>query len=483
MAKEAKKTQKKNSLDEKKKKEVKKEDTNKLKDEQEVVKVKKEKKVKDKKKEEKFDNFLRKVDDNRWPIILFVVGFLLATLIFRCIFWPDRIATLKDGTQPVATLKDEVITADDLYEDMKEYYSVKVLLNTIDDMILSKKYPSTDEMEDEIKNTAEYYYSVYENSYGYTKETFLSQYGFNSEKDFLDSLRLDYRKNKYYEDYALELVTDSEIEKYYKDEVFGDVDSKHILVSTGDDGLSDEEAKKLAKGDFNLDLKDTNKIQEIEELSNTLNTVKVELNKTDELRRDLMANVSHDLKTPLTMIKATAEIAKDLHKDNFKKQEEDMNTIISETDRLTILVNDILDLSKMESVIEELEIEEFDLIKLIKEILKKYEELEEIEKYHFIFQSKEKEILVKADKKKIEQVIYNLINNAINYTGEDNKVLIKLIKDNNIRVEVSDTGKGIKEEDIPYIWDKYYKNKKKHKRKALRMYSKKLRLIPFLQVL
>ena len=246
MAKEAKKTQKKNSLDEKKKKEVKKEDTNKLKDEQEVVKVKKEKKVKDKKKEEKFDNFLRKVDDNRWPIILFVVGFLLATLIFRCIFWPDRIATLKDGTQPVATLKDEVITADDLYEDMKEYYSVKIFLNTVDDVILSKIYPSNDEMENEIKNTAEYYYSVYEQSYGYTKETFLSQYGFSSEKEFLDSLRLDYRKNEYYEDYALGLVTDSEIEKYYKDEVFGDVDSKHILVSTGEDGLSDEEAKKLA---------------------------------------------------------------------------------------------------------------------------------------------------------------------------------------------------------------------------------------------
>ena len=104
-------------------------------------------------------------------------------------------------------------------------------------------------MEEKIKSTAEYYYSTYEKNYGYTKETFLSQYGFSSEKDFLDNLRLDYRKNKYYDDYALSLITDKEVEKYYEDEVFGDVDSKHILVSIakdGEEGLSDEEAKKLA---------------------------------------------------------------------------------------------------------------------------------------------------------------------------------------------------------------------------------------------
>ena len=97
MAKDAKKTQNKNSLNEKSKKE-------------EKVIVKKKKKVDT----AKLDSFFKKIDDNRWPIILFVVGFLLATLIFRCIFWPDRIATLKDGTQPIATLKDKTITADDL---------------------------------------------------------------------------------------------------------------------------------------------------------------------------------------------------------------------------------------------------------------------------------------------------------------------------------------------------------------------------------
>ena len=226
------------------------------------------------------------------------------------------------------------------------------------------------------------------------------------------------------------------------------------------------EAKELAKGNFFINFSNNN-IEEIQELANALNYAKNELSKTDELRRDLMANISHDLKTPLTMIKANAEITKDLHLNNKDKIKEDMDTIISETDRLTILVNDILTLSKMESINDELDIEEFDLIELINDILKKYKILQETEKYNFKFIHKEQIINVKADKKKIETVIYNLINNAINYTGDDNLVTIKITKKENILVEIIDTGKGISKEDINLIWNKYYKNKKKHKRNLI----------------
>lgn len=261
MAKEVKKTQEKNNKKKTEEKVVK----NSVKDKKVEKNVKKEKKeavtkkvetvkpekvkIKKEKNNEKLVTLFKKVDDKRFGIILFVVGFLIATLLFRCILWPDRIATLKDGTQPIATLNEKTITADDLYENMKSYYSVNVLLNEIDDIILSKKYKETDEMNEEIKSTAEYYYSMYEKQAGYTKEQFLSEYGFASEDSFLDNLRLDYRRNKYYEEYVLSLITDKEVEKYYKDDVFGDVDSKHILVSVAKDdkeGLSDEEAKKLA---------------------------------------------------------------------------------------------------------------------------------------------------------------------------------------------------------------------------------------------
>ena len=206
----------------------------------------KDKITKEKKRDSKSFDALKTIDDNRIPIILFVVGFLLATLLFRCILWPDRIATLKDGTQPIVNLKNGVITADDLYESMKSFYSIKALLNDVDDKILTEKYPSNDEMESSVQKTANYYFEVYEKNYGYAKDKFLSEYGFASEADFIDNLRLDYRRNKYYEEYVLGLITDKEIQKYYDDEVFGDVDSKHILVSTKSGDVSSDDAKALA---------------------------------------------------------------------------------------------------------------------------------------------------------------------------------------------------------------------------------------------
>ena len=189
---------------------------------------------------------LKVIDDKRVSIILFIVGFLIATLLFRCILWPDRIATLKDGTQPIANLKNGVITADNLYESMKSYYSIKILLNDVDNRILSEKYPTTKDMESDISKTANYYFDAYEKNYGYTKERFLTEFGFNSESEFIDSLRLDYRRNKYYEEYVLGLITDKDIQKYYDTEVFGDVDSKHILVSTSSSEMTADQAKALA---------------------------------------------------------------------------------------------------------------------------------------------------------------------------------------------------------------------------------------------
>ena len=224
-------------------------------------------------------------------------------------------------------------------------------------------------------------------------------------------------------------------------------------------------AKELAKGNFDISFDNCSNISEINELAETLNYTKNELSKTDELRRDLMANVSHDLKTPLTMIKAYAEMSIDLHANNKKKRTEDMNIIIDEVDRLTILVNDILLLSKMESNLDNLILEEIDLVSLVDDVLGKYRVLKETENYIFEYNYNEDKIIINADRKKLEQVIYNLINNAINYTGSDNKVIINVVSAyDGVLVEIRDTGNGISEDEISYVWDRYYKNKKKHKR-------------------
>lgn len=171
------------------------------------------------------------------------VGGILITVLVVVIIWPDRIATLKDGTQPVAEIDGYTVTANDLYEDMKDVYSISSLLDKIDNKILEEKYPETDEMNDELKQQAESYYSAYEQYYKKDKETFLSNNGFGSEKAFLEYLRLQYRRNKYAEDYIKTLISDKEVEKYYEDKVYGDINTKHILVKV-DSSASDEDKQK-----------------------------------------------------------------------------------------------------------------------------------------------------------------------------------------------------------------------------------------------
>ena len=227
-----------------------------------------------------------------------------------------------------------------------------------------------------------------------------------------------------------------------------------------------EKALKLANGNYNFQFDNNSNITEIDTLASTLNYAKKELEHTDELRRDLMANVSHDLKTPLTMIKGYAEMIRDLNYDNEEKRNANLNVIIEETERLNILVEDILTLSKIQANKDTLNKEDFDLVELINNIIKRYSIYKETEGYNFEINTPNK-VIINADKKKIEQVIYNLINNAINYTGDDNKIIINIFQDKKIRVEIKDTGKGIKEEDLPHIWEKYYHSKKKHKRNVI----------------
>lgn len=238
----------------------KKQETKNNKKEKKEVVVKKEKVVKEapkkesKKESKKDTKKVNKVNDDkvfkmleffdkyRLAIYGAVVGILITVLVV-VIIWPDRIATLKDGTQPVAEIDGYTVTANDLYEDMKDVYSISSLLDKIDNKILEEKYPETDEMNDELKQQAESYYSAYKQYYKMDKETFLSNNGFGSEKAFLEYLRLQYRRNKYAEDYIKTLISDKEVEKYYEDKVYGDINTKHILVKV-DSSASDEDKKK-----------------------------------------------------------------------------------------------------------------------------------------------------------------------------------------------------------------------------------------------
>lgn len=227
-----------------------------------------------------------------------------------------------------------------------------------------------------------------------------------------------------------------------------------------------KKAREMGKGNYDVVFQENGTL-EIDELARTLNGACSDMKKIDELRRDLLANVSHDLKTPLTMIKAYAEMVRDISYKDKEKRNKDLNVIIDEADRLNILVNDLLDLSKLQANTTGLSITHYDLVEEVKNVLSRYDIIKETENYHFILELPEK-AEVHADKNKINQVIYNLINNAINYTGKNKKVTIRVTEKNkSYLVEIIDTGKGIKSDDLPYIWDKYYKNEKNHKRNVV----------------
>ncbi len=233
--------------------------------------------------------------------------------------------------------------------------------------------------------------------------------------------------------------------------------SKSICKPLNEMGRS---AEKLARGDYKANFRGGN-YREFQELAEALNYAASELSKVDDLQKELVANISHDLRTPLTMIKGYGEIMRDIPDENTP---ENIQVIIDETERLTQLVNDMLDISKIRSGARKPELEEFNLTQTVKEVMARYVKLTEHDGYNITFDF-EREIYVCADRTMILQAIYNLINNAINYTGSDKYVrVVQTQKGNRVRISVSDTGAGIKKEDMPLVWDRYYKVDKVHKR-------------------
>lgn len=218
-----------------------------------------------------------------------------------------------------------------------------------------------------------------------------------------------------------------------------------------------ESAKRLGQGDYSIRFAPQG-AREVSELAQTLNYAAGELSQVDQLRRELLANVSHDLRTPLTMIKGYAEVMRDLPGENTP---ENVQVIVEETERLTDLVNDLLDLSRLEAGAVGLTLSRFNLTACIREILTRYDKLAD---YHFPFFAGE-DVWVEADQLKISQVLYNLVNNAIHYAGEDKTITLRqAASSGRVRVSVTDTGEGIPADKLRDIWARYYKVDKEHRR-------------------
>ncbi len=222
-------------------------------------------------------------------------------------------------------------------------------------------------------------------------------------------------------------------------------------------------AKRWANGETDVTFVGSD-FEELGELADALNYAKEGVAQTSVLQRDLLANVSHDLKTPLTMIKAYAEMIRDLSGDVKEKRDLHTKVIIDEADRLTMLVNDILDLSKLQNGMNMPDLKVTDLSEVLETVVFRMTDFAENNGFT-ILTDIEKNLSTLCDRKQIEQVFYNLIGNSINYTGEDKTISVRLRrKDSLILFETIDSGKGISKEKLPTIWDKYYRFADTHQR-------------------
>ncbi len=228
------------------------------------------------------------------------------------------------------------------------------------------------------------------------------------------------------------------------------------------------EASKLALGNYNVNF-DGGGCSETENLSVTLNHAAYELSRLDKMQKDLIANVSHDLRTPLTMISGYTEAMRDLP---GEATPENMQIVIDETKRLTNLVNDMLEVSRYQGGTQELKVTRFNLTDVIRTTFERYGKLRERDGYSITFEDRiGGDVFVEADEGKILQVMYNLVGNAVNYTGEDKAVIIRqsvVFSDSGeadeVMIEVIDHGIGISEEELPLVWERYYKVNDFHRR-------------------
>lgn len=220
--------------------------------------------------------------------------------------------------------------------------------------------------------------------------------------------------------------------------------------------------RQLAEGDYSVRV-NVPETDEIGLLAADFNHMAGEVSRAAQLQRDLLANVSHDLRTPLTLIKGYAETVRDLTGDNPEKRTAQLDVIVDETDRLSGLVNSVMELSKMSSGTDKPEKVRFDLSQLCEEVAQRYEAVCAQNGYTLKLElpDPETDCTISADPAMMERVLHNLLGNAMHHIGPDNIFILRVNapEKGTVRVEVADHGAGIAKEDLPYIFDRYYRSR------------------------
>ena len=212
----------------------------------------------------------------------------------------------------------------------------------------------------------------------------------------------------------------------------------------------------VMKGDFTQTV-NVEHNDEIGQLTQSFNEMTRELKELDTLQSDFIANISHDFRSPLTSIKGYLEAMMDgtIPPEQFNKY---MGIVLDETNRLTRMTNNVLDLTKMENGQIELHRTAFDINEMIVKLALSLEQRVEEKKIRMNFQFIQEKLYVNADENLIQRVVYNLMDNALKFTSEGDSITIETsVVGKKAHISVSDTGIGISEESLPHVFERFHK--------------------------
>lgn len=215
-------------------------------------------------------------------------------------------------------------------------------------------------------------------------------------------------------------------------------------------------SERMAAGDFDVRVNFPGK-DEVDKLGQTLNNMSQQLSRIEQLRRDIIANVSHDLRTPLSIIRGYAETIRDVTGDSKVKRDQQLGIMIEEVERLSNIVEDILNLSQLQTGNAKMNYTKFSLGDTLEEILRRHEVMS-VKTGVNLQLITEGNTELEGDEGRISQAVYNLIGNAFSHVEAGGTITVSALeKDDRVRLEVADTGCGISKEDLSHIWERYYK--------------------------
>ena len=219
--------------------------------------------------------------------------------------------------------------------------------------------------------------------------------------------------------------------------------------------------QKYSKGDYNIRIPVSN-TQEATQLAMSFNSMADQLKDLEATRQSFVANVSHELRSPLTSMKGFLEAMQDgtIDRRDYDKY---IDIVLSETRRMTLMVNDLLDLARIESGKTALRLEVFDINELIRRTLLTFEARIYEKSMEIDVRFASEQFYVEADNTQIGQVLRNIIDNAIKYSPDHSRLRIATYAmKRDVFVSIADTGQGIPEEDVPHVFDRFYKVEKAH---------------------